>query len=118
MAVTATASDRVRDDVCQILHMDQYQFFRSTFQRPNLTYTVIPKGSLSSSTSNDKHTIHDMAHFIQTYYPTSPGIVYTYSKKDANTVADAFCELGIIAEVRNYCILSIILFSPYLYLLF
>lgn len=42
VAVTATASDKVRADVCQILKLGtNYKFFRSTALRPNLHYSVV-----------------------------------------------------------------------------
>jgi RecQ family ATP-dependent DNA helicase len=94
IAVTATASDRVREDVCEILRIrNDYQFFRSTFCRPNLIYSVMPK-------PDSKDTIIElMVNFIKTKYPRDAGIVYTYSRKDADNVADALCSLGVIAEV-------------------
>ncbi len=96
IAVTATASDRVRDDVCEILRIRQdYQFFRSTFRRPNLIYSVVPKPD------NKDSTIELMVHFIKTKYPRDAGIVYTFTKKEADTVADALCNLGVIAEVSS-----------------
>ena len=96
IAVTATASDRVRDDVCEILRIRQdYQFFRSTFRRPNLIYSVVPKPD------NKDNTIELMVNFIKTKYPRDAGIVYTYTRKEAETVADALCNLGVIAEVSS-----------------
>ncbi|GAX11626.1 ATP-dependent DNA helicase Q1 [Fistulifera solaris] len=92
LALTATASERVRDDVCNILRMNDYQFFRSKANRPNLTYSVVPKpegkGSVTAA----------MAEFIHSKYPQSPGIVYTLSRKDADAVADELCQLGVVAR--------------------
>lgn len=93
LAVTATASDRVRKDVCEILRIrHNYSLFRSTFQRPNLTYSVTPKVS--------KDGIAEMAAWIKSNHPHGAGIVYTYSRKDADTVASALCDCGVVAEVR------------------
>ena len=39
-----------------------------------------------------------MAEFIKNKHPRSAGIVYTYSRKDADTVASELCEAGIVAE--------------------
>ena len=95
LAVTATASDRVRNDCANILRLTRhYRFFRSTANRPNLTYQIRPK-----DTSAD--VLDDMTAFIKERHPTSPGIIYTYSKKDANTVADELCERGIVAEAYH-----------------
>eukprot|EP00980_Cylindrotheca_fusiformis_P001355 scaffold338_cov116-Cylindrotheca_fusiformis.AAC.20 len=95
LAVTATASERVRKDCSSILRLQShYRFFRSSANRPNLHYQVRPKDS-----SND--ALEDMADFIHTNHPTSAGIIYTYSKKDANTVADELCKRGIVAEAYH-----------------
>lgn len=92
LALTATASERVRDDVCRILRMKDYQFFRSKANRPNLTYSVVPKPEGKGATTAA------MADFIQSKHPQSPGIVYTLSRKDADVVADELCELGVVAR--------------------
>ncbi|CAJ1966492.1 unnamed protein product [Cylindrotheca closterium] len=95
LAVTATASDRVRNDCAQILRLSRhYRFFRSTANRPNLSYYVKPKDG-----SNE--VLEDMAQFIKEKHPTSAGIIYAYSKKDADTVADELQERGIIAEAYH-----------------
>ncbi|GKZ00452.1 hypothetical protein MPSEU_000997700 [Mayamaea pseudoterrestris] len=95
IAVTATASDKVRDDVCRILRLgSNYRFFRSTAHRPNLHYSIRAK-------RDGKETIvTDMAAFIKEKHPRHAGIVYTFSRKDADNVADALCSFGVVA--RSY----------------
>ena len=90
LAVTATASEQVRKECVQIFQLSRdHAFFRSTADRPNLMYQVRPKES---------NVIQEMANFIKSKHPRSAGIVYTYSRKDADTVASELCEEGIIAE--------------------
>lgn len=97
IAVTATASDKVREDVCRILRIGtNYRFFRSTAHRPNLHYSIRPK----STTSGADNLVTDMAAFIKEKHARHAGIVYTFSKKDADTVAKALCEFGVTA--RSY----------------
>jgi ATP-dependent DNA helicase Q1 len=92
LAVTATASDRVREDCARILQLrPHYRFFRSTANRPNLTYRIHRK----EGPAND--TLDDMVKFIQTKYPASAGIVYTRTRKEADTVAQQLQERGIPA---------------------
>lgn len=92
LAVTATASDRVRDDCCQILRLGRnYQFFRSTARRPNLNYSVRPKTA---------KVVEEMADFIKTHHARNAGIIYTFSRKEADSVAKNLCDLGIVA--RSY----------------
>ncbi|KAL3785909.1 hypothetical protein HJC23_008104 [Cyclotella cryptica] len=95
LAVTATASDRVRADCCDILKLDRHHlFFRSTANRPNLKYAVKCKPDSKDA------VIKDMVAFIQTNHVNHAGIIYTFSRKEADEVADALCENGIVA--RSY----------------
>ena len=43
MALTATANARVRDDIVSQLGLGSGRVFQSSFNRPNLTYRVLPK---------------------------------------------------------------------------
>lgn len=87
--------------MCEILRLqNNYTFFRSTAHRPNLTYTVVPKPATGAA------VVEDMAEFIHQNYPGAvAGIVYTGTKREANAVAEALCEYGIVARVRSvlYC---------------
>jgi RecQ family ATP-dependent DNA helicase len=105
LAVTATASDKVREECIHILQMSpKHRFFRSTANRPNLNYSVKLKDDGKDA------VLDNMACFIQEKWPTGAGIIYTYSKKDADTVADKLLERGIVAEayhsecVFEYCV--------------
>ena len=90
LAVTATASEQVRKDCVTIFKLSRdYAFFRSTADRPNLAYAVRPKES---------SVIQDMANFIREKHPRSAGIVYTYSRKDADTVACELNKQGIVSK--------------------
>ena len=61
LAVTATASDRVRKDVCDnILNLSKkYKFFRSSANRENLNYSVRVKPDGKDA------VVKDMVAFIQ-----------------------------------------------------
>ena len=43
MALTATATERVRGDILQQLKLRDPQCYVASFDRPNLTYRVVPK---------------------------------------------------------------------------
>jgi ATP-dependent DNA helicase Q1 len=77
----------------QILRMNarRYHFFRSSADRPNLTYQV----RLKDDTKDN--VIEDMVKYIKENHNDSSGIVYAYSKKEADQIADQFVERGIIA---------------------
>ena len=97
IAVTATASNRVREDCCRILRLGtNYQFFRSSANRPNLHYSVKIKPE-----GQDK-VIEEMSKFIKENHKNHAGIIYTFSKKDANTVADKLNKkYGITAKAYH-----------------
>jgi RecQ family ATP-dependent DNA helicase len=96
IAVTATASDKVRQDCITILALgNNYRFFRSTANRLNLNYTVRPKPDGKDA------LIDEMVTFIKEKYPQSAGIIYTLSKKDADTVASSLCEYGVVARAYH-----------------
>jgi ATP-dependent DNA helicase Q1 len=82
LALTATASDPVRKDVCQILRLKPtHIFLRSSANRPNLKYSVRCKPDTKEK------LIEQMVQFIQEFHPKHAGIVYTFSRKEADDVA-------------------------------
>ena len=96
IAVTATASDRIREDCCRILRIGtNYQFFRSSAYRKNLKYTVKIKPD------NQEKCIELMSKFIKEHHANQAGIIYTFSKKDANTVSDKLNQNGITAKAYH-----------------
>jgi len=94
--VTATASDQVREDVCRILRIgNNYQFFRSSANRPNLTYSIRKKSEKKDQVARE------MAAFIQEQHRGQAGIIYTFSRKDADVVAAVLCSLCISAAAYH-----------------
>ena len=67
MALTATATDRVLLDVVKILGLHDPAKFTSSFNRPNLRYSVEPK---------KKGCAEDIAKLIQTKHHGQTGIIY------------------------------------------
>lgn len=93
IAVTATASDRVQEACARILRIGtNYQLFRGTANRPNLNYSVRKKPDGSQK------VIDDMIDFIRTKHRNDAGIIYTFSKKESEEVADRLCSGGIVAR--------------------
>lgn len=89
MALTATATPRVRQDILQQLNLTHCKWFLSSFNRSNLRYQVLPKKGTS--------TLDDMRSFIQTRPSTSCGIIYCLSRKECDEVAQKMCASGIRA---------------------
>ncbi|KAH8394582.1 hypothetical protein KR215_009467, partial [Drosophila sulfurigaster] len=89
MALTATATPRVRKDILQQLNLTHCKWFLSSFNRSNLRYQVLPKKGAS--------TIDDMRSFIQTRPATASGIIYCLSRKECDEVANKMVTAGIRA---------------------
>ncbi|MHA3773397.1 DNA helicase RecQ [Verrucomicrobiota bacterium sgz303538] len=86
MALTATATERVRGDIVEHLKLEDPSCYVASFNRPNLTYRVIPK---------DKAFDQALA-FIKGRKGDS-GIIYCQSRKGAEHVAERLTANGVRA---------------------
>ncbi|XP_032595645.1 Bloom syndrome protein homolog [Drosophila grimshawi] len=89
MALTATATPRVRQDILQQLNLTHCKWFLSSFNRSNLRFQVLPKKGAS--------TLDEMRSFIQTRPITASGIIYCLSRKECDEVAHKMSAAGIRA---------------------
>lgn len=89
MALTATATPKVQLDIQKNLNMQDAIVFKSSFNRSNLYYEVLPKGSKAQ-------TMKDMISVINKRKGKS-GIVYCLSRKKTEEVADILQANGISA---------------------
>ncbi|XP_031119256.1 mediator of RNA polymerase II transcription subunit 34 isoform X6 [Ipomoea triloba] len=93
VALTATATRKVQDDLMEMLHIPRCIKFVSTVNRPNLFYMVREKSSIG------KAVIDEIAEYIQTSYPNNEsGIVYCFSRKECEQVARELHQRGISAD--------------------
>ncbi len=76
MALTATATTRVREDIVKLLQLRDPKCFVASFNRPNLTYRVIAKAKPSAQALD----------FLRSR-PRDSGIIYCHSRKKAESVA-------------------------------
>ena len=79
IALTATATPKVRSDIMKNLNMDRVNRFVSSFNRDNLFYDVRPKGKRDQ-------TIRSIIQLVKTM-PDQSGIVYVQSRKSAEEIA-------------------------------
>jgi hypothetical protein len=86
VALTATATERVRLDVSTILQLREPVTFASSFNRPNLRYYVQPKR---------KGCVEEIAKLIKQRYRGQTGIVYCCSRRDCEEVAAKLRENGV-----------------------
>ena len=87
MALTATATKRVRKDIVDQLHLDNARCYVASFNRPNLTYRVVPKSS----------PYEQVLTFIRSR-PNESGIVYCASRKTADSLATKLNGDGVKAK--------------------
>ncbi|XP_009787118.1 ATP-dependent DNA helicase Q-like 4A isoform X2 [Nicotiana sylvestris] len=85
LALTATATMSVKEDVVQALGLANCIIFRQSFNRPNLRYSVIPK---------TKKCLEDIDNFIKKFHFDQCGIIYCLSRMDCERVAEKLQEYG------------------------
>ncbi|MFN4857844.1 MAG: DNA helicase RecQ [Pseudanabaena sp.] len=88
IGLTATATERVREDISQQLGMYQPYIHVASFNRTNLYYEVIPKQGTEQSYLNLLQQIKRMQ---------GSGIVYCLSRKRVTEIAERLREDGIAA---------------------
>ncbi|MFA6100159.1 MAG: RecQ family ATP-dependent DNA helicase [Patescibacteria group bacterium] len=90
MALTATANARVQEDIVSQLKLGNGRVFRSSFDRPNLTYRVLPK----------KRSFDRLVQEIRER-PGQAVIVYCFSRKRTEKIAADLCVNGIKAAAYH-----------------
>jgi len=90
MALTATATERVRSDIITHLKLRDPQVFVASFNRPNLTYKVLPKDGPSKQ----------IIAFVKKREDES-GIVYCATRATADRMADALAGRGYSARAYH-----------------
>jgi bloom syndrome protein len=79
LALTATATENVKVDVIEQLHMKNPKLFKQSFNRPNLHYEILHK--------SNKMVTNDIAQLIKSSYNGQSGIVYCFSRNDCEKVS-------------------------------
>ncbi|KAL3538533.1 hypothetical protein ACH5RR_001899 [Cinchona calisaya] len=85
LALTATATISVKEDVVQALGLVNCIVFKQSFNRPNLRYSVIPK---------TKKCMDDIDNFIKENHFDECGIIYCLSRMDCEKVAEKLQAYG------------------------
>ncbi|MEO9263884.1 MAG: DNA helicase RecQ [Candidatus Baltobacteraceae bacterium] len=86
LALTATATDRVRDDIERFLELREPRRFIGSFNRPNLRYTIYEK----------REALKQLLSWCEVRKDDS-GIIYTASRRSAEDLAEKLCAAGIPA---------------------
>ncbi len=86
LALTATATEQVRGDIIRQLQLPEPEVFLASFNRPNLSYSIVPKNK----------STRQVYEFIRER-PNDAGIVYAQSRKSAESIAAALVAEGVKA---------------------
>jgi ATP-dependent DNA helicase Q1 len=89
LGLTATATQSVIDDIKKILNLQKFILFKSSFNRPNIFYEVKQKSS------NHEECMNDIAKLIKNRFLNQSGIVYCFSQKESEQVAQELQSRGI-----------------------
>ena len=87
MALTATADDLTRADMVAHLQLEGAGHFVSSFDRPNIRYSIVEK----------KDPTQQLLRFIQRQHAGDAGVVYCQSRKRVEEVAELLAREGVNA---------------------
>ncbi len=90
MALTATATGRVREDIIAHLKLSEPKCYVASFNRPNLTYRVVAKNK----------PYDQLLDFLRSR-PRDSGIVYCLSRKATESVAERLSADGVKARAYH-----------------
>ncbi|XP_068662077.1 ATP-dependent DNA helicase Q-like 4A isoform X2 [Aristolochia californica] len=85
LALTATATASVKEDVVRALGLVNCIVFRQSFNRQNLWYSIMPK---------TKSCLEDIDKFIRENHFDECGIIYCLSRMDCEKVAEKLQQCG------------------------
>ncbi len=86
LALTATATERVREDIVKQLELRDPSIFLASFNRPNLKYQVVAKAGAAAQVCNFANA-----------RPDDSGIVYCQSRKNTEALAATLRAQGFSA---------------------
>lgn len=84
LALTATADERTRDEIVANLCLGHAPRFVSSFDRPNIKYTIGEPANAKDALLN----------FLDTHHPGDAGIVYCLSRKKVEQTAEWLIQQG------------------------
>jgi len=87
LALTATADALTRDDILERLQLTESRAFVSSFDRPNIRYTIVEK----------RESTTQLLRFIERFHPGDTGIVYCQSRRKVDQIAQTLFDAGLNA---------------------
>jgi ATP-dependent DNA helicase RecQ len=90
MALTATATERVRTDIVAMLQLKEPGIYVASFNRPNLSYRVLPKSEPAKQ----------LLSFLKGREEEA-GIIYCSTRATTERVAESLCARGLRAKAYH-----------------
>ncbi len=87
IALTATADALTRQDIVERLQLEEARQFVSSFDRPNISYTIVEK----------KDPALQLLRFIENEHAGEAGVVYCQSRKRVEEIAQMLQDQGVNA---------------------
>ncbi len=87
IALTATATAETRAEIAARLGLAQARHFVASFDRPNITYRIVPK-------NEPRRQLLDL---LRTEHPGEAGIVYCLSRTSVEQTAEFLSQQGLVA---------------------
>ena len=87
LALTATADALTREDIVERLQLEQARRFVSSFDRPNIRYTIVER----------RDGLAQLLRFIEREHAGDAGIVYCQSRRRVEEVAQSLVDAGVPA---------------------
>ncbi|XP_078659875.1 bifunctional 3'-5' exonuclease/ATP-dependent helicase WRN-like [Branchiostoma floridae x Branchiostoma belcheri] len=96
MAVTATATPEVKNDICQSLRLRDPQITMTSFDRQNLFLEVLSK-------TNTQHDLKSLMRETRRFYYEfdGPTIVYCPTRKETENVGQSLKAMGVKCEIYH-----------------
>src|SRR5258708_2280942 len=95
LSLTATATPQVKNDITKQLNLQNAKQYQASFDRPNLTYFVLPKQQPSQQILNYIHA-----------HSKDSGIIYCQSRKDVDKLAP-YLQSNTIKALPYHAVLTI-----------
>ena len=87
IALTATADEHTRADIIERLQLQDARVFISSFDRPNIRYTIVEKDNARAQ----------LLRFLADEHEGEAGVVYCQSRKKVDETAAWLCDEGLTA---------------------
>ena len=104
MALTATADERVREDIVELLGLQQPEIVQTGFDRPNLNYRVrwVAESFAKGNAPMGNASMGRMDTIVEALAEGEPpAIVYVHTRRQAEDISQKLSRMGIPAEAYH-----------------